>query len=240
MYHGSRGVVGLVKPTYRPGMLESFIRLMPEGVGVVPTHVGVRAGTEQEFLELLATIERKVANIASRGVDMVLIAGAPPVALRGGGADYALAKKLEERHGLPVVTATMAQIEAFRALGVHRIVGITYFGDELNEKFATFFRESGFEVAAMRGYDMPFGEVQKIPPGEIYALARRAFLEAEGADGIYMLGAGWDPLPVVQILEDDLAVPVVASVPAQVWAAQKRLRIRAPVAGYGRLLAEMP
>lgn len=61
MYAGSRGVVGVVKPTCRPGMLESFIRLMPEGVGVIPTHVGVRARTEEEFIELLATIERTVA-----------------------------------------------------------------------------------------------------------------------------------------------------------------------------------
>ena len=241
MYFGSRGVVGLVKPTHRPGTLENFIRLMPEGVGVIPTHVGISAGTEEEFLEVLATIERKVANIVTRGVHVVVIAGAPPTALRGGGADYALAKMLEERHGIPVLTATMAQIEAFRALGIHRLAGITYFGDALNEKFATFFRESGFEVAAMRGYNnVAFGEVQKIPPEEIYALARRTFFESEGADGVYMLGAGWNTMPVVQMLEEDLRVPVVSSIPAQVWATQKRLRIRAPVAGYGRLLAEMP
>ena len=31
MYYGARGIVGLVKPTYRPGSMESFIKLMPEG-----------------------------------------------------------------------------------------------------------------------------------------------------------------------------------------------------------------
>ena len=36
MYYGARGVVGLVKPTYRPGSMESFIKLMPEGVGFIP------------------------------------------------------------------------------------------------------------------------------------------------------------------------------------------------------------
>ena len=29
-----RGVVGVVKPTHRPGSLEEFIRLLPEGIGV--------------------------------------------------------------------------------------------------------------------------------------------------------------------------------------------------------------
>ena len=28
MYYGARGIVGLVKPTYRPGSMESFIKLM--------------------------------------------------------------------------------------------------------------------------------------------------------------------------------------------------------------------
>jgi hypothetical protein len=31
MYYGARGIVGLVKPTYRPGSMESFIKLLPEG-----------------------------------------------------------------------------------------------------------------------------------------------------------------------------------------------------------------
>ncbi len=29
MYYGARGIVGLVKPTYRPESMESFIKLMP-------------------------------------------------------------------------------------------------------------------------------------------------------------------------------------------------------------------
>jgi hypothetical protein len=29
MYYGALGIVGLVKPTYRPGSMESFIKLMP-------------------------------------------------------------------------------------------------------------------------------------------------------------------------------------------------------------------
>ena len=65
-------------------------------------------------------------------------------------------------------------------------------------------------------------------------------MEAGGADGLYMLGAGWHNLPVIELLEKDLQTSVVSSIPAQVWATQKRLHIRAPVAGYGRLLAEMP
>ena len=39
-----RGVVGVIKPTYRPGSLEEFIRLLPEGIGVIPKFAGIREG----------------------------------------------------------------------------------------------------------------------------------------------------------------------------------------------------
>src|SRR5437660_3273541 len=83
MYYGARGIVGLVKPTYRPGSMESFIKLMPEGVGFIPAHAGIRAGNEQELQEALTVAEKKVARLAELGADVVMIMGAPPTMVRG-------------------------------------------------------------------------------------------------------------------------------------------------------------
>ena len=240
MYYGARGIVGLVKPTYRPGSTESFIKLMPEGVGFIALHVGVRAGTDQEFQEVMTIAERKVAKLAKLGADIVMIMGAPPTMVRGYGKDAETAKLLQQKYGVPVLTATIAQVEAFRALGIRRLVGSTYFKDDLNRKFAKFLEDGGFEVAAMKGLEVPFEDAGKIPPEDIYSFAKKVFIESGGADGIYMLGAGWDNLPVIELLERDLQTKVVSSIPAQVWATQKGLHIREPVQGYGRLLAEMP
>ena len=43
-----RGVVGLVKPTRRPGTLEELIRMLPEGIGVVPLLLNFKAGSEDD------------------------------------------------------------------------------------------------------------------------------------------------------------------------------------------------
>jgi len=48
-----RGVVGVIKPTYRPGSLEEFIRLLPEGIGVIPKFAGIKEGLEKEFVDAL-------------------------------------------------------------------------------------------------------------------------------------------------------------------------------------------
>ena len=60
------------------------------------------------------------------------------------------------------------------------------------------------------------------------------------ADGIYMLGSGWRTLGIIEMLEQDMGVPVIHPVPARVWAIQKRLHVRQPVKGYGCLLEKMP
>jgi len=56
----------------------------------------------------------------------------------------------------------------------------------------------------------------------------------------YLISSGaWRVVNVVPV-EEDLEVPVVHPVAARVWYAQKQMRIRQPVAGAGRLLAELP
>ncbi|HEV8343753.1 MAG TPA: hypothetical protein VGR30_15385 [Candidatus Binatia bacterium] len=238
--YGWRGTIGLVKPTYRPGPLEAFIRFMPEGVSVVPRYVGIRAGTEKEFKEALATAEERVAELAKLKVDIALLQGAPPFMLLGPEFDRENARRLEKRYGIPVMSTTMAQIEALRLLEVKRLVGLTYFQDDLNPKFAEFFEAAGFEVAAMKGVDVPFGDVGKIPAEEIYARAKKLFLKSGGGDCLYLLGAGWDCLAAIAPLERDLNTTVLTNVPADVWASLKQLRIRVPIKGFGRLLEEMP
>ena len=54
-----------------------------------------------------------------------------------------------------------------------------------------------------------------------------------------MLGSGWRTLDIIHVIEEDLEVPVVHPVPARVWAVQKRLHVKQPVKGFGRLLEQM-
>jgi maleate cis-trans isomerase len=55
-----------------------------------------------------------------------------------------------------------------------------------------------------------------------------------------MLGSGWRTLDIIAKLERDLGVPVVHPVTARAWEIQKRLRMRKPVKGFGRLLQTLP
>src|SRR4029450_7346993 len=185
-----RGVVGLVKPTHRPGSLEEFIRLMPEGVGVVPVYLDFKRGTEDEFGAALNAVREKVAELAKEDVDLIHPEGAPPFMIQGFKGEAKLTQQWEDEFKTPIVTAAQTQVEALRALGIKKFVGVTYFTGSINDMFTRYFQEAGFEVLAMEGMEVAFAEVGRLASTEIYAHTHRAFLKNSGADGIYMLGTG--------------------------------------------------
>ncbi len=239
-YTSWRGVIGLIKPTMRPGSLEEFIRLLPEGIGVIPLFVGIRRGTEDEFREVIAAYESKVAELTEHKVDLIHPEGAPPFMVHGYKGEEKIVKDWEKKYKVPIVTAGMTQVEALRALKVKKVLGVTYFTGKINDTFSRYFIEAGFDVLGMEGISVAFEDVGKLSSQEVYAHTHKAFLQHRGADAIYMLGSGWRTLDIIHLLEEDLQVPVVHPVPARVWAIQKRLHVRQPIKGYGRLLEEMP
>ena len=240
MINNWRGTVGDIRPTYRGGGLEEFIRLLPQGISVIPVTVGIESGTEEEFQQVLQSYKDRVGELAGLGVDLIHISGAPPMMVHGLQGEEEIVKGLEQKHNVPITTAGRGQIFALKALGIKRFVGVTYFNDTLNQIFLRYFQEAGFDVVAMEGINVRFSDVGRLSAGDIYAHTKRAFLKHKDADAIYMLGSGWRVLDIAPILEQDLQVPVVYALAAKIWQIQKHLRVRQPVKGYGRLLEEFP
>ncbi len=239
-YTSWRGVVGLIKPTFRPGSLEEFIRLTPEGLGVIPLFLDIQRGTIDEFREAINAYEEKVAKLAELEVDLIHPEGGPPFMLQGYEGERAITSAWEEKYGRPVVTSAQVQVEAMRAMGIKRAVGATYTAGDTNEALRAYFGQAGIEMLAFEGMTVPFDRVGQISHLEVYTHTKRVFLDHPGADGILLFGSGWRSLDAIDVLEQDLGVPVVHAVTARVWAIERRLHIREPVEGYGRLLEEMP
>src|SRR5229473_234561 len=225
-----RGTVGVVKPTYGSGSLVEFIRLLPEGVGVIPMYAGIKEHSERGYLDALESYNQQVAELARIGVDLMHPEGGPPFMVRGYKSEQEIVQQWEAKYKVPIFTSGMTQAEALRALGIKKFVGCTYFRDnKLNDLFTRYFTDAGFEVLAMEGMDTSPGEADNLSGQEIYAHLKQSFLKHPGAQGIYLLGSGgWRVIDVVPV-EEDLGVPVVHPVAARVWYVQKRLRVRQPI-----------
>jgi len=235
-----RGVVGMINPTMRPGVTEEVCRLLPEGIGLIPLFLNIRRGTEDEFETMMPHYEKLVAVLAAEGCDLIHPHGAPPFMVLGRKREAQIVRAWEKKYKVPVMSVAQNHVNALNALKVKTIVGATYFPAKLNAIFARYFSDAGFKVRGMDGIDVPFQEVQNLSGEQVYAHIKKSFLKHKGADAIYMLGSGWRTLPIIDMLERDLQVPVVHPVPARVWEIQKRLHVREPRSGFGHLLAALP
>ena len=238
-----RGILGTVKVSYgTTGATEEFIRLLPEGIGVIITYAGVREHSVEGFHESLERYDRKVAKLASLGVcDLIQPEGAPPFMVRGVAAEREIVERWETQHRVPVFTSSMIEVAALQALGIHRFLGFTYYGEALCDVFARYFTDAGFEVAGMvsmppRSPDWPRPSVEDISLHVAKAL--RAYPDVQG---IYLHGpSGWGRVKNIMPALEGLGVPVVHQAAARVWYVQRRLQVREPVPGAGRLLETMP
>lgn len=238
-YTSWRGVVGCIKPTMRPGGIEELIRLLPDGICLLPLFLDIRKGTVDEFERAVEPYEPLVARLAEAKVDLLHPEGAPPFMLRGYAAECDIIKGWEDKYQIPVFTSGSNHVRAMRALGMKKFVGATYFKGPINDMFARYFDGAGFKVLGMEGLDVPFADVGQLSPYQVYAHVKKVYLRNPSADGIYLLGSGWRIMEVIQALEDDLGVPVIHPIPARAWEIQRRLNVRQPKAGFGRLMAEM-
>jgi maleate isomerase len=236
-----RGSVGLIIPVRRPGILEQIQSVVPRGLCFFPAYNRIRHGSREEFSKALDECELRVAECAEVGVDLINPMGAPPFMLLGYKGELTLIKKWEKKYKTPIFTSASNYVEALRALKVKRIAGFTYTPGEMNNTFAKYFVEAGFEVLCMEGMEVGFNAVPDLSTRQCYHFVKSGFLKhRKSAQAIFLLGPGWPVLDVVQTLEDDCGVPVVNAAPAQSWEYQKRLNIHEPKPGYGRLLAELP
>ena len=154
-----RGVVGIIKPTMRPGGLEDMIRILPEGIGVIPLFNNITRGDRAEFKEVMKDYDEKVALLAEQGCDLIHPEGAPPFMVLGNDGEARKIKSWERKHKVPIFTSGTNHVAALRALKVKRFVGASYFKGEINKTFGTYFKKAGFDVLAMEGMDIPFNKV---------------------------------------------------------------------------------
>lgn len=234
------GTVGMIKPVLSHGELEELIPLLPPGTGYVPVYLNFQRGAPDEFKAAMPTYERLVALLAEQRCDLIHPEGAPPFMYQGLRREAEIVAGWEAKYGIPVFTSGQNHVRALRALGITRFVGATYVSADQTAIFAKYFEEAGFSVPAFESFDVPFEGAAQVPSEQIAAFIRGHVKRHAGVDGIYVLGSGWRVLEVIEPLERELGIPVVYPVVARAWEIQKRLGVRVPVSGYGRLMAELP
>jgi maleate isomerase len=237
-----RGIVGDIKPRATDSSLVDMIRLLPEGIGVIPVYLNLTQGSREEYGSAYETYEKHIAYLASQKCNLIAIEGAPPFMLLGPAREAEMVDGWKRKYNTDMFTSSQNQVNAFRALKAKRILGITSGsgGPEMNKVYAKYFEDNDIGVLAMAGMGVEFKSIPEVPPATIAAFIKKTFAEHAGADAVYILGSSLEALPLIAPLERELGVPVVQAIAARIWEIQRRLHVHEPIKGYGRLLEMLP
>jgi len=235
-------LVGLIRPTPRTEAEQDLDldTLIPAKIKFLSSNMNFTHGTEEEFAASMPGYEAKAAEFATMGADLVRPGGAAPFMLLGYQKERELIATWEKKYHVPMFTSGQNHVRALHTLGIKKFVGATYFPEKMNNIFARYFSDAGFQVLAMEGIDVPLIAVPSVSPEQILEFMKRIAAKHKDADGIYMLGSAWKTVAIIDRLEKDTGLTVVHATPARTWETQLRLGLCHRISGYGRLLAEMP
>jgi hypothetical protein len=97
-FNSWRGVVGDIKPIMRPGALEELIRMLPQGVGVIPLFLNIRYGKVETYKLAVTEYEPLIAKLAEAEVDLIHAEGAPLFMVLGHEAEAKLLERWEHEY----------------------------------------------------------------------------------------------------------------------------------------------
>ena len=187
-------LVGTVRPTNRPeaGQELDLDTLIPAKIKFLSSTMNFTRGTEEEFSTSMPGYEAKAAEFAKMGADLVRPSGAPPFMLLGYQKEQELIGSWEKKYNVPMFTSGQNHVHALRTLGIKKFVGASYFPEKMNNVFARYFTDAGFQVLAMEGIDSPVRRRAQRAAGDKFLEFMKAHrAKHKDADGIYMLGSAW-------------------------------------------------
>ncbi len=217
-------------------VISQFYRIVPEGVTMVYTCLGIRELVPSEWEAAGPRIGEAAKELARRKVDVIVVGGSPLVIPYGKGRDKRIIDDIQKATGVPTTTDVTAAVDAMNALSIKKVVVVSPMAEDLSTMMKKFLEDSGFKVLNNKCLGLPLLEAERIPLHVSYKLAKDAFLEAPEADGIYCFGCCNTFAENIQRLEKEIKKPVVHTIIDIIWKAFSLANLREPIRGYGRLL----
>ncbi len=182
-----------------------------------------------------ALIEQSRELIATNGWRGLIISGAPKEALNPG-----MWEQVTAALNVPVTLALRSSVAALKAFSARKILLMTPVDDRLKKIYYDYLLAFGIESFYPPQILRAHTDAQKLTSRDVEEMTRKALSEYPNVDAIYFQGALLDPIPILEKLEHELQLPVVASNPAMLWLVLSKLALRYNIAGYGKLLASWP
>jgi maleate cis-trans isomerase len=236
---GARKRIGYISPSVLEVVPFDFYHFAPADVGLVGVTCNIDDWTQDHFDRALAQVKEAAAYLGARQVDYIVHGGGPLVVARGKGYEDLIVKDIEAVAKVPATTGVRSGIEALRQVGARRVAIASPYPERHNAALSAYLATHGFEVVRAEGKDLPFKDMQNLPPADIHAFASGVLDRAGACDALYLPCPQWQAAQVVDALERERSLPAIAYTHANFFAAFRTLGIKDAIRGHGRLLASL-
>ncbi len=218
-----------------------FYEIAPKGILLVLVPLGLEKFTREDAERVFAPVDEKLELLMQRGIDIVVQAGTPLAVLVGPDFLDKLLVHIEKRTGVPAISMMLSVVNAAKHLGVKKIAVADKWNEQMNATLGEFFGRQGIAVTGAVSRSLAPSQFLKMGDLEsmnlAYELGRGALERYPDADGLYIGGAAWLTLPVVQRLEQEFGKPVITNQVATMWQLLHVMNLWNPIPGCGRLLS---
>lgn len=239
-YYGWRGKFGFIAPSFSDTVYLELYKMLPDGVLMTCVDQKVQNLVDADFDKVMKYFEDAVRILDYEEVEAIIIGG-PPAFLRVGfDTPELMIKRVTELTGKPASTSATAEVNAFRALDLRRLIMVTPLKPHINELLKRYLEYEDFEVVTMKGASIEKNaHIVKYPPDKLYQLVHEAVAETSGSfDGIFIECPRWAAVHLVATLEDELGVPIVTTAQALAREALTLLHINEVRPNAGRLFRD--
>ncbi|WP_456394999.1 maleate cis-trans isomerase family protein [Thermococcus sp.] len=235
--HGWRGRIGLMVPSSNTTMEMELFSALPEGVSLHTARMPLRNVNEEELVKMSALAVDSAKLLRDADVDIILYGCTSGSFIGGRDFEKELEARIEGEVNIPVVTTSTAVIEALKILDAGDILVITPYTDEINSREREFLEANEFNVLDIRGLGIEENtKIGRLEPYEAYRLAKATFMDE--ADALFISCTNLRTFEIIEMLEEDLGIPVVTSNQASLWLTLRELDVMEKIPGLGRLFME--
>ena len=211
---GHRHRVGLLVPSSDTVMEADLWRRVPNECVLHVARMYMEsttvAGEAKMLQEELAPAAHRIASVHP---ELVVFGCTSAAALEGLDGDAAIASRIETIAGCPCVTVVQAALREIKELRVQRLLVVTPYVAEINDRLEQTFVEAELPVTGVVGMGLDDDlDIAAVPPEEV----RRFVLGAARGDipppdCVFVSCTTFRALEVAEDLEGELGIPVLTS-----------------------------
>lgn len=233
--YGLRKRFGMLLPSVNTIAEPQINAMLPDGVSLHVSRLQLRDG--RNVLTMIERLEEGASLVADAAVDRIIF-HCTAVSMWSPEIVDEIARRIKSVTDIPIVITSEAVVGALAALAATKIVLLTPYEQETNDREVRFLQHRGIEVLRERGLGLSNGlRMAAVEPEQWYREALE--MREPEAQAYFISCTTIRSADVIDALERELDRPVITSNQVVAWQALRSVGIDERVEGFGTLLRDL-